>query len=145
MPFIVDSTLKDNIAYTLILADVLHWNLVRTDVKGTAEQMLTKAHMFLLGTIVESLTKEFIKGREAGACYKKRLEALEAMGVIDATLRSELEWLWAMRNRMHLFLISEAEYNLSLYSTFTHNRAVKAFRALLAALSAATTTDVAMT
>lgn len=55
--FLPDQTLRSNIAYTIQLADVQHWLLNRTDLSGMAKEMVIKLHMFLLGTIIESVTK----------------------------------------------------------------------------------------
>jgi hypothetical protein len=131
--FISDSVLKDNVAYTLILADVLHWHLSRTDITGTAKEMLIKCHMFLLGTVIESVTKICLKGR-CGHSFGKRNEFMLAHQIIGASLKAELDWLWDMRNRMHLFMIERSEYNLSDYTIETHNRSVRAFRELLDSL-----------
>ena len=134
LSFLNDPVLKDNIAYTLILSDVLHWILVRTDLAATAKDMLIKLQMFLLGSLVESITKVYLRGR-CGQNYVKRTEYMEQNGMIPAHLRPELDWLWDLRNRMHLFQVTCSEYNLSDYTTANHNRAVKAFQELLDALS----------
>jgi hypothetical protein len=55
--FLTDPTLRSNIAYTIQLADVQHWILNRTDLSGIAKEMVIKLQMFLLGTIIESVTK----------------------------------------------------------------------------------------
>ncbi|MDT4952127.1 MAG: hypothetical protein QOJ02_265 [Acidobacteriota bacterium] len=134
LAFLNDRTLKHNISYTLILSDVLHWVLVRTDVAATAKEMLIKLQMFLLGSLVESITKVYLRGK-CGQSYAKRTEYLEQLGMIPAPLRSELDWLWDLRNRMHLFQVTSSEYYSSDYTTANHNRAVKAFQELLNALS----------
>jgi len=56
-PFLEDHALKSNIAYTLILSDTILWLSVRTDVGGTALDMLNKLFIFLIGSIIESVTK----------------------------------------------------------------------------------------
>lgn len=133
LPFLRDSNLKSNIAYVMLLSDVLHWLLVRTDLGGTAKEMLIKLQLFLLGSIVESITKVTLRGR-CGGNYCRRTEYLENHGVITAQLRADLDWLWEMRNRMHLFQLTDSEWNIADYTVAALNRGVRAFQGLLAAL-----------
>lgn len=132
-PFLPNGSLKDNIAYTLMLSDTTHWLLVRTDVAGTIKEQLIKMHLFLLGSLCESITKTYLKGR-CGKNYKERTNFLLASGEIDQTLKDDLDWLWDMRNNMHLFLVSEREFNCPDYTIANHNRAVRAFQKMLAQL-----------
>lgn len=81
--------LKSNIAYTMMLSDVQHWLLVRTYLFGTAKEMVIKLHLFLLGSIVESVTKVYLRGR-CGGNYGKRTEYLEKQTIISSELRMEL-------------------------------------------------------
>jgi hypothetical protein len=131
---IVEPALRDNIAYTLILSDVIHWLLVRTDLTGTARQMLIKLQLFLLGALIESITEVHLKGR-CGKKFKCRTKYLVDHEVIEEKLKTELDWVWDMRNRMHLFLVTESEYESSIYSTPSLNRGVKAFQTLLTKLN----------
>lgn len=131
--FLENSDLKRNISYTMLLSDVQHWLLVRTDLTGTAKEMIIKLQFFLLGTIVESLTKVFLKGK-CGGNFAKRTEYLEDHGVISAQLRIDIDWLWEIRNKMHLFLLDDTEWQSEDYSVANHNRAVRAFKKLLETL-----------
>lgn len=126
--------LKSNIAYTMMLSDVQHWLLVRTDLFGTAKEMVIKLHLFLLGSIVESVTKVYLRGR-CGGNYGKRTEYLEKQTIISSELRMELDWLWELRNRMHLFQIEKIEWLSTDYTVHNHNRAVNAFKKLLELLN----------
>src|SRR5664279_5480201 len=53
---LTNTQLKSNIAYTMLLSDVQHWLLARTDLSGMAKEMVIKLQLFLLGSIVESIT-----------------------------------------------------------------------------------------
>lgn len=130
IPFLSNGSLKDNIAYTLMLSDTTHWLLVRTDVSGTIKEQLIKMHLFLLGSLCESITKIYLKGR-CGKNYKERTTFLVSAGEIDQNLKDDLDWLWDMRNNMHLFLVVDREYNCPHYTVANHNRAVRAFRKML--------------
>ena len=130
LPFLSPGPLKDNIAYTLMLSDTTHWLLVRTDVSGTIKEQLIKMHLFLLGSLCESITKTYLKGR-CGKNYKERTKFLLEANEIDQTLSDDLGWLWDMRNNMHLFLVQDREYNCPEYTISNHNRAVRAFQKLL--------------
>jgi hypothetical protein len=133
LPFVADAALRTNIAYTLILCDAVLWLRLRTDIWGTPNQMLTKLYVFLIGTMVESITKDYLEGL-CGKNFKKRNEFLVAKGVINSALQEDLDWLWDTRNRMHLFQLDSPEYE-NEYDTNCHRRAVRIFRQLLKALS----------
>ncbi len=132
--FLTEKHLRSNLAYTVLLSDVQHWLLVRTDLSGLAKEMVLKLQFFLLGTIVESVTKAHLKGK-CGGNYAKRLEYLERHGVIDAGLQADLNWLWDVRNKMHLFQLTDTEWNATEYTITNYNRAVRAVRALVDALN----------
>jgi hypothetical protein len=133
LTFIADKALKDNLAYTLILTDTILWLRLRTDLWGTPKEMLTKLYVFLVGTLVESITKCYLEGI-CGKNFKKRNEYLVAQGIISAELQTDLDWLWDTRNKMHLFQLVEPEYE-NEYNQECHRRCVRTFRALLSALS----------
>lgn len=132
--FLNHSHLKSNISYTMLLSDVQHWLLVRTDLSGTAKEMVIKLQIFLLGSIIESATKVFLKGK-CGGNYAKRTEYLENNGIISNQLHTELDWLWELRNKMHLFQLDNTEWLSTDYTVANHNRAVRAFKSLLEALN----------
>ena len=135
LPFIGDPHLRSNIAYTMMLSDVQHWLLARTDLSGTAKEMIIKLQFFLLGSIVESLTKVFLRGT-CGGNYGRRTEYLRETGVISKDLEIDLDWLWDIRNKMHLFQLDETEWLSTDYTVANHNRAVRAFKELLEVLGA---------
>ena len=132
-PFLTDPDLKSNIAYTLILSDTTLWLAIRTDLAGTAKDMLLKLFIFLVGTIVESTTKEYLKGR-CDRNFKGRNEFMKTEGIISEELQRDLDWLWDTRNRMHLFQLKEREW-VNDYDMENHKRTIVAFRGLLAALT----------
>ena len=92
-----------------------------------------KLQIFLLGTIIESVTKVHLRGR-CGGHFSRRTEFLQQEGVIDAALKADIDWLWQLRNNMHLFQLEDIEWSSTDYTTSSHNRAVRTFRALLTAL-----------
>ncbi len=95
--------------------------------------MLIKQGIVIFGAIAEAITKDYLKGKPGGGKpFKKRLEVLQNNGIIDESLRYELEWLWDYRNRIHLMLLSNKEYGH--YRIIDYNRAVKALNALRKAL-----------
>lgn len=133
-PFLDCYALKSNIAYTLMLSDTILWLAVRTDITGMAKDMLYKLFLFLVGAVIESTTKEHLKGI-CGKHYKLRTEYLVNNQIITDALKSELDWLWDTRNKMHLFQLEGREYEND-YCPENHHRAIKAFRELLAVLEA---------
>ena len=134
LTFILDTTLRENISYALMLHDVQHWVLVRTDLMGTAKEMLIKDAIVLLGNIAETLTKLPLSVSAQKKSYKKRTERLETMAVITAALRTELDWLWDTRCNCHLFLVAMREYGH--YAADDYNRAATALRSFRNALHA---------
>lgn len=133
--FLDDHTLQSNIAYTLILSDVLRWALNRMHVVGTAKEMLAKQIICVMGGVAESTTKHYLRGQvSTHAGYKVRTAKLFEIGAISQDLKNELDWLWDTRMNEHLFLVGEREYQR--YSVKESNRAVRAFRALRDSLEA---------
>jgi hypothetical protein len=132
-PFVEDKDLRANLAYTMILADTIYWLLIRTDLSGTAREMLIKLFLFLFGTMTESITKEYLRGI-CGKGFKDRNEYLLKAGIIDESLTRDLDWMWDVRNNMHLWQLEEREY-INDYNTESQDRCTKAFRELLAALT----------
>lgn len=133
-PFLNNHALKSNIAYTLILSDTVLWISLRTDISGTAKDMLNKLFIFLVGSVIESVTKEYLKGI-CGKNFNRRLQYLSDQGVINEELEQEVAWVWETRNRMHLFQLDGPEYE-NEYHEHNHRRTIKAFRGLLAELTA---------
>lgn len=136
LKFVKDASLRSNLSYTLMLSDVILWYLIRTDISGTAKQMLIKLFMFLGGSMIESVTKDYLKGI-CGKNYKNRTQYLVDRGVIEEGLKEELDWVWDTRNNMHLFMLDGSEHEND-YNGKSHTRGAKAFKRLLSALSETT-------
>lgn len=136
LPFVEDKALRDNLAYTLILSDVILWLRLRTDLWGTPQEMLTKLYVFLVGSLCESITKEYLEG-VCGRNFKKRNEFLVEKDIITKDLQKDLDWLWDTRNRMHLFQLDSPEYKND-YDNDCHQRSIRTFRSLIASLRART-------
>lgn len=130
--FLNNYTLKCNISYTLILSDTIVWLAIRTDVSGTAKDMLLKLFTFLVTTVIESTTKEYLRG-VCGKSFKRRNQYLLENDIIKQELKNELDWLWDVRNKMHLFLVRDREWENN-YDMTNHKRVINAFRELLQAL-----------
>jgi len=132
--FIRDSSLRGNLAYTLILSDAVLWISLRTDIWGIPLEMLTKLYAFLIGTLCESITKHYLAGR-CGQNFKRRNAWMLEQGIVDEELKEDLDWLWDTRNNMHLFQLEQLEYENS-YNIACHRRVVRTFRKLITALNA---------
>jgi hypothetical protein len=132
LSFISEKDLRSNLAYTLILSDTITWLLFRTDIVSTAAEMLRKLYLFLAGTLVESITQNYLKG-QCNKNYKKRTEFLLINNIISSKLKDDLDWLWDSRNKMHLFLLEKKEYEND-YNVESHRRCVRTVRGLLKAL-----------
>lgn len=109
--------------------------MIRTDIAGTAKEMIIKEGICLVGSLCESITKDVLTdkvGKSKG--YKDRNKYLVDKGIIDVTLQSELDWVWDTRNNEHLFLVEIREHEH--YKVSDYNRAINALRALREKLGA---------
>ena len=81
--FIDEYDLKTNLAYCLILSDTIHWLLTRTDIAATAKEMLIKLHIFIGGTLIESITTDYLKSvrrpKELTKCVHNLWSTLESL------------------------------------------------------------------
>jgi hypothetical protein len=133
LQFVRNETVRKNVAYTLMVYDVYLWILRRTDLASTARDMLVKSCLATLGAVAEAILNDWFS-REMGKRQRfvTRTRRLSLDGVIDEELEEELNWVWEMRNRQHLFeLGSEFEF----YSVEDQRRAGRAVSALLDRLS----------
>ncbi|WKE67098.1 hypothetical protein PVT67_07645 [Gallaecimonas kandeliae] len=135
LEFVQSQDLKSNLSYTLILTDSILWLLVRTDIAATAKDMLIKVFIFLGGALIEGILSDYLSGvvgRQRS--FKKRTEYLLENDLITQTLHDDLNWVWDMRNNMHLFLLDGREYENS-YNASSHVRCANAFKELIQTLS----------
>ncbi len=131
--FIDDGILKRNLSYTLILLDVLRWLINRTDLAGTAHEMVIKNAIILMGSICESVSingTRGIIGKNHSFC--ERTKRMVARGIITTDLRTRLDWLWAKRTGIHIYELCYQEYDT--YNIFDYNKAVTATMELQVAL-----------
>jgi hypothetical protein len=127
--FIADRNTRDNLAYALILSDVYRWLTNRTDLYGTAREMIIKAGIVLTGSIAETIMVEYTRGsigRRHG--FYARADRMAETGMISGHLAEELKWLWEVRGGIHIYEISEREYQR--YTMPQYNRAICALRSL---------------
>ena len=133
LAFISNDNTRDNIAYALIQSDVYRWLTNRTDIYGTAKEMVIKSGIVLMGSISEAMavdgTKGIIGKRHS---FKERCNRMEADGIISSALKDELKWLWDARKGIHIYEITDREYDK--YEMRHYNRAIKATRELRDAL-----------
>ena len=112
LPFIADGNLRRNLSYAFMLYDVFKWLLTRTDLAGTARDMVLKNAIVLIGSIVESLARGGTSGIIAARhSYKERTRRMVASGIIAADLKTELDWLWDVRAGIHIYLMADSEYD----------------------------------
>ena len=133
LSFISDNNVRDNLAYALIQSDVYRWLTNRTDLFGTAKEMVMKSGVALMGSICETMavvgTKGII-GKKHSFC--ERCNRMVDKEIISNDLRDELHWLWKTRAAIHIYEIDHREYEK--YKMKDYNRAIKATRELRNAL-----------
>ena len=133
LSFIKDSNIKDNLAYALILSDVFRWLTSRTDLFGTAKEMVMKSGIALMGSICETMAIDGTKGiigKKHSFC--ERCNRMVDKGIISEKLKEELHWLWETRAAIHIYEINHREHEK--YKMKDYNRAIKATRSLRDAL-----------
>ena len=129
--FLNNRTLQSNIAYAKMTTDIFRWLLNRTDISLSAQEMLIKQGISIIGAVAEAVVKTVLIGCPGGGNkqnFKKRLQVLVDTSRIDQTTQVELEWLWDTRNNVHLMLLDEREYKK--YSIADYNRAVRGLTGL---------------
>lgn len=133
LDFVRSHTVLNNVAYALMMHDVQAWLLRRTDLVSTARDMLVKACVASLGGIAEALVVDATTppmGRRQK--MHSRIDRLQQAGRIGAALGPELVWVWDMRNRQHLFELTESEFEF--YAVDDHYRAEAAVAELIKSL-----------
>ena len=127
--FILDRDARDNLAYALMLGDVYRWLTNRTDLFGTAREMVIKSGIVLTGSICETIAVEYTRGNIGKRNkFKVRCGRMCEDEMISDRLRIELEWLWDARASIHIFEVEGREYERYVMSDY--NRAIHALRAL---------------
>jgi len=134
LPRLGPDTLRRNISYALMMNDVFRWLASRTDLSGTAFGMVVKEAICLLGSICESWTKYATRGHASNRGFRARTTKLVQLSIIDPTLKDELDWIWEIRSREHLFEVTTRED--ALYWRHDYSRAVQAFDQFREALKA---------
>lgn len=131
--FVSNEILKRNLSYALILSDVLRWIVNRTDLGGTAQEMVIKNAIILMASISESIAVDGTKGvigKKHSFC--ERTNRMESKGIISADLRDRLHWLWAKRDGIHIYELNHQEYGT--YDLADYNKAVNTTADLRTAL-----------
>ena len=135
--FLQKPIIEKNISYTLLATDVYRWLLNRTDIALSAQEMIVKQGLILICSVVEVLVEECLKGlHDRGKFFKQRLRTLSRHRQLDKKLAEELEWLWDVRNNIHLAVPKKPEHNK--YAVKDYNRAIRGLTAIVEAFNGAT-------
>jgi hypothetical protein len=102
-----DDIIKTNIAYSLMLSDLNACLINRTTIKGTLQEMIIKHNIILMASICEALSAVYASKKIS---YKKRIEKIYEINIINDNLKNDLEWLWDQRG-IHIYELDEKEYN----------------------------------
>ena len=129
LSFIKDDNIRDNLAYALIQSDVNRWLTNRTDIFGTAKEMIMKSSIALMGSICETMAIDGTKGIIGKShSFCERCNKMVDRGIISEDLKDELHWLWETRAAIHIYEINHREHEK--YKMEANNRAIKATRLL---------------
>jgi hypothetical protein len=134
LPFVRDEHTKTNLAFALMTLDVLRWLAVRTDLTGTALEMVIKEAICVLGTICECLTvRRGAHGLGRNTGFSHRIQKLVELGIINEDTQTDLDWVWEIRCREHLMDLDHVEFHR--YGRADCNRAINAYCELRDALT----------
>jgi hypothetical protein len=134
LSFIREQNITDNLAYALIQSDVYRWLTNRTDIFGTAKEMVMKSGIALMGSICETMAIDVTKGiigRRHSFC--ERCNRMVIKEIISEDLKNELQWLWEVRSSIHIYEVDHREH--AVYNMRDYNRAIHATRNLRNELS----------
>jgi hypothetical protein len=125
--FLSDDTVKRNLSYQLILSDVFRWLLNRTDLMGTAKEMVIKEGICLFASQCETILRVYCGNRTSQKKgFPGRVDYLLSRSILDSYGANELKWLWKSRSALHLYLIGQREHQV--YGIADYNRARNAYR-----------------
>lgn len=128
LPALNNYRLSSNISYALLMIDILRWLEIRTDLGKAGNSMVIKESVCILGAVCESLTKAILYGKGSKHSYERRSAILVEMGIITKAMKVEIDWVWNIRKREHLWEIDSKEH--SAYSSDDYNRALRAYTGL---------------
>jgi len=131
LSFINDYVLKTNIAYHLMLTDVYRWILNRFDISLTAQEMLIKEGISLIGNIIEAILKHILKRLSilsSDIGFSKACTILVERKIISKEQKKNLKWVWDMRCKEHIFTLPNTEYGK--YTLEHYNKAIQVWRDL---------------
>jgi hypothetical protein len=98
--------------------------------------MIVKASLVTLGSIAEAILVDHYTGKMgARQRFTSRTNRLLSEEIISVELKKNLDWLWDMRCRQHLYELTHAEFDL--YEITDHKRAIAAVSNLFEALGKA--------
>ena len=132
--WIEKEVLKRNLSYQYIFYDVLRWVSNRTDVSGTASEMIYKHAIVVISSIAEGLLAaaanqlDYVEGK-----FPKRLKHLLTDEIITQKLHDELTWMWDARQAVHVHIVNDLEWEK--YKVTDARRASKAVKELEEALN----------
>jgi hypothetical protein len=125
LSFIKDKNIKDNLAYALIQSDVYRWLTDRTDIFGTAKEMIMKSEIALMASICETMAIDATKGVIGRRhSFFERCNRMVTKEMISEDLKDELHWLWDARAAIHIYEMDHREYEK--YQMKDYTRAIRA-------------------
>lgn len=134
MYFIDDYIFKSNLAYHLMLTDIYRWMLNRFDIALTAQEMLIKEGICIIGGICGDISQHIairlIHKNRIGVSGS--LTLLKDKNIIDAELKKKLKHLWGQRNKLHLSSVNMRE--LGVYDLNKYNEAIYTWKQFKTAL-----------
>lgn len=125
-----DEVLRKNISYHLQLSDLYSYIMNRMHIWGVIRDMIVKYQVVNMAAITESILSHVAPKR----CNTKNLRVgyLVTKNLIDEDVKSELDWLWGVRNGVHIHEVRHPE--IGVYTDEMFDRAMLAVKCLIDAL-----------
>jgi len=123
-PWLDDGVLKSNVSYNYMYLDTIRWISNFTDLYAVPQSMIYKNAIVAYASISECLIysaaiKSDLVERKTMPVVRK----LCSLSVLSENLIGEIEWLWDLRNKVHIHSVTEPEGDR--YSADHANRSAK--------------------
>jgi hypothetical protein len=130
LAFIDNEVLRKNISYHFQLSDLNSFMLNRMHVWGVVRNLVVKFQVVNMGAIAEAILVSVTPKK----CKTKnlRIAFLIEGNHISEELKSEIDWLWSIRNGVHIHEINQSE--IGAYTDEMFDRSMSAVKGLIEAV-----------
>lgn len=130
LAFLDNEVLRRNISYHFQLSDLNSYMLNRMHVWGVLRDLVVKFQVINMGAIAEAILASVTPKK----CKTKnlRIAFLSEGNHISEELKFEIDWLWSIRNGVHIHEINQSE--IGAYTDEMFDRSMSAVKGLIEAV-----------